>query len=167
MCFVWQLPKSHVEMEAKHLSDFQGDILVRCPRCHACAHLLALQRPDGMHRGHRFVCRSCAHFHEWDLDSDGCIPLPASGPRLGGFGLDLWLATPCSGETLWAYNREHLQFLEDYISARLRTHSRHPEHGWSNSSIQSRLPRWMLARSNREAVLHGIEKLWQELKQVG
>lgn len=155
-----------MKSEAKHLSHFHGDILVRCPRCDACAHLLALQRPDGIHNGHRVVCRSCAYFQEWNLEVDHCIPLPSGGERLAGFGLDLWLVTPCCGATLWAYNREHLQFLQDYIAARLRPHAKHPEYGWSNSSIQSRLPRWMLARANREAVLHGIDKLRHALDQV-
>ncbi|HEX8309951.1 MAG TPA: hypothetical protein VF614_01460 [Chthoniobacteraceae bacterium] len=36
---------------------------------------------------------------------------------------------------------------------------KHPEYGWSNGSLQSRLPRWMLVRNNREAVLQGVEKL--------
>jgi hypothetical protein len=91
------------------------------------------------------------------------IPLPASGPRLGGFGVDLWLVTPCCGETLWAYNRPHIEFLQSYVGARLRSHPKHPEHGWSNQSIQSRLPAWILARGNREAVLHGLTKLLDRL----
>ena len=80
--------------DAKFLSDFHQDILVRCPRCSACAHLLALPRADATHIGHRLICASCAHSAEWNMDTDGVIPLPGSGPRLRGFNVDLWLVTP-------------------------------------------------------------------------
>ena len=149
--------------EAKFLSDFHQDILVRCPRCSACAHLLALQRADATHLGHRLICPSCAHSAEWNFDKHGSIPFPGSGPSLWAFDVDLWLVTPCCGETLWGYNRQHVEFLQGYVGARLRSHPRHPEHGWSNKSMQSRLPTWMLARANREAVLHGLNKLLQLL----
>ena len=152
-----------MKQQAKYLSHFHGDILVRCPRCSACAHLVALQRADTTHLGHRLVCALCGHSAEWNFDADGLIPLPASGPRLAGFNLDLWLVTPCCGETLWAYNREHVEFLQSYIAARLRSQFKHPEHGWSNQSMQSRLPAWMLSRANRDTVLHGLQKLLLQL----
>ena len=135
------LRASPVEYEAKYVSHFQGNILVRCPRCCACAHLLAIHRADATHCGHRLICESCAYSAEWNLDSDRSIPVPGSGPHLSGFGLDLWLATSCCGETLWAYNREHLQFLQSYVSARIRAHPR---------SIRSRLAN--VRRSGRRPV---------------
>ena len=160
-----RLATSHMKPEATCLRDFHDHILVRCPRCSACAHLRALPT-ETTHRGHRFVCSACAHSYEWNLAEDGCIPLPGAGPHLYGFGVDLWLTTPCCGQTLWAYNQTHLEFLEKFISARVRSQAKHPEHGWANGSLQSRLPRWMLARNNREAVLHGIEKLSKKLPSV-
>lgn len=141
------------------LGDFADDILVRCPRCSSCAHLLRLKNPEDALAGRRLVCASCAQVVDWDLSSLGSVSVPGSGPRLVGFDLDLWLTTPCCGETLWAYNREHVAFLESHIAARLRPHPRHPDHGWANGSLQSRLPRWMLDRHHRDAVLLGLQKL--------
>lgn len=77
--------------------------------------------------------------------------------------VNLWLVTPCWGETLWAYNREHIEFLRSYIGARLRSHPKHAEHGWSNKFIQSRLPAWMLSRGNRDALLPWAEQVVQLL----
>ena len=54
------------------------------------------------------------------------------GPVDWYFHLPLWLQAPCCGETLWAYNAAHLDFLfENYVRATLREHSR-GEHGWRN-----------------------------------
>jgi len=36
------------------------------------------------------------------------------------FGLPLWLRTSCCGQTLWAYNEEHLKRLHGYAAAGLR-----------------------------------------------
>jgi hypothetical protein len=64
---------------------------------------------------------------------------------------------------LWAYNAAHLSFLEAYVGAKLRGHRRDPEWGWSNQSLESRLPGWMTAASNRPAVLDAIGKLRAKL----
>ena len=66
----------------------------------------------------------------------------------------LELVTEVRGHTLWAWNLEHLAFLERYIGAELRERSR-----GSNSSLQSRLPAWMTSAKNREAVRRGLAKL--------
>lgn len=85
------------------------------------------------------------------------------------FRLPLWLQTPCCGKILWAYNREHLDFLESYIKAGLR--ERFPlkvyETGlvmWRNKSLASRLPTWMKRAKNRDEVLRGIEKLRKKIE---
>jgi hypothetical protein len=70
------------------------------------------------------------------------------------FGLDLWLCTPCRGEVLWAYNVEHVQFLQRYVGATLRT--REPK---QNGSIASRLPAWITSAKHRDEVLAGLSKL--------
>lgn len=70
------------------------------------------------------------------------------------FGLPLWFCSEFRGEQLWAYNREHLTFLKGLIGARLRR--REPN---MNSSLVSRLPSWMLASKNRDAVLKLIRKM--------
>jgi hypothetical protein len=74
------------------------------------------------------------------------------------FGLELWLQTPCCGEVLWALNPDHLAFLTDFVSARLR--ERAPSDvQFRNKRLTSRLPRWMTSAKNRHEVLRGLERL--------
>jgi Zn ribbon nucleic-acid-binding protein len=72
------------------------------------------------------------------------------------FHLPLWLTTSFENNILWAYNREHLEVLRQHIAAELRE-----RHGQNilNKSIGSRLPKWMTAKKNREAVLKKIADL--------
>jgi hypothetical protein len=85
---------------------------------------------------------------------------------LSGFDLELWLQVSCCGQMLWAYNGAHIAFLEQYIAATLRER-RHDQWGWGrNSSLESRLPRWMQAGKNRSAVLKGLERLRELMNEV-
>ena len=79
------------------------------------------------------------------------------------FGLPLWLQMRCCGELLWAYNAEHLAFLEAFVGARLRERRRSAEYGWSNGALASRLPAWLKSRKHREEVLACIDRLRRTL----
>lgn len=95
------------------------------------------------------------------------VPLTWTTERFSGaaidpvFGLPLYLQARCCGETLWVYNREHLNKLREYTHASLRerVNGRH----WS---MFARLPRWMSAAKNRESVLASLEKLESKLGSV-
>jgi hypothetical protein len=72
--------------------------------------------------------------------------------------LPLWLQTRCCGEVLWALNEDHLSYLEIYLGARVRRRVR-----GLNSTVPARLPKWMLAAKNREAVMRGLRRLREKL----
>ncbi len=76
-------------------------------------------------------------------------------------GLPLWLNVSCCGHSLWAYNGEHLSQLGAYVAAGLR--ERAANHHWS---MFSRLPQWMTAGKNREAVLSAINRLNKKLASL-
>jgi hypothetical protein len=80
------------------------------------------------------------------------------GPRSRDGSLSLWLQTPCCGHILWAFNYAHLSYLESYVEAEQRDRTQ-TTYGWSNSSLASRLPKWMIASKNRDDVLKAIKKL--------
>jgi hypothetical protein len=61
---------------------------------------------------------------------------------------------PVGKDILWAYNREHLKFLEDYVSAALR--EREPN---MNASLVSRLPAWIKEAKNKGNVIKAIREL--------
>ena len=71
------------------------------------------------------------------------------------FHLPLWFCTELSGETLWAYNSDHLDFLAEHVGAKLRERNGFT---FNVKSVGARLPRWMTAANNRDAVLKAIEK---------
>jgi hypothetical protein len=73
----------------------------------------------------------------------------------------LWLRVNCCGHVLWAYNKQHLDFLEGYVTASLR--ERQPN---INQSLASRLPYWIKSTKNREQLIKGIQKLKDKLTKV-
>lgn len=79
------------------------------------------------------------------------------------FHIPLWLQTPCCGEVLWAYNEEHLAFLEAFVAAKQRTSVR-DEYGWSNRSLMNRLPLWVKQAKNCDEVLRGLGRLREKLR---
>ena len=143
---------------------FSGEILVRCPRCDARASIRPEPRPETCSHPHpftprRLTCPSCGLADRWTM------PRSADGrhgeqPEFGGpddpyFGIPLWLATDCRGHVLWAYNAEHLDLLERYVSARLRERGSIP----GSMSLVERLPAWIKDSSHRRDVLSGIRRL--------
>ena len=133
-------------------------MLVQCPRCASCSHLHRLNR-DNRLLGYRLLCSKCVYETDWLLIRDGWLPMPSKGPKLDGFELELWLQVPCCGEILWAYNLEHVNFLEKFISAEIRGRRQNPQYGWSNGSLQSKLPKWMLTGGKRDTVRKGLAAL--------
>jgi len=56
---------------------------------------------------------------------------------------------------LWAYNLEHLDLLENYVSAQLRERGKIP----GSMSLVERLPAWIKDGKHRHDVLNGIGRL--------
>lgn len=147
------------------LDAFLDEILLVCPRCAGPA---VSKRLDPTARDtlapRRLVCRRCGHLQE------SRPPAVAGLARVGHddyFRLPLWLATPCCGELLWAFNARHLAALEAYALAALRERRRDPAHGWSNQSFASRLPAWIKAAKNRADVGKGLARLRARLAEAG
>jgi len=127
--------------------DFLNEILVVCPECQKCAHgFFNLGQPA------KIVCRHCGFIREYSSYSYG---------KDSFCGTDLWLITNCCSEKLWAYNQEHLEFIERYVGATLRAQIPN-----INQSLANRLPKWMKKSSNRSEVLKSIKKLKEKLKTI-
>jgi hypothetical protein len=102
----------------------------------------------------KLVCFSCTYRREW---IGGQVSI--GGNFDWYFRLPLWLQIECcGGETLWAYDKKHLNFIENYVAARLR--ERKPN---VNKSLASRLPQWIKSAKNREEILRAIGKLKEKL----
>lgn len=141
------------------LWSFAGEIFVRCPRCAGRASILSdPQSVDWLHR--RLVCPGCAHMDAWEAPRstthpNGRLVPEFSGPHDPYFGLPLWLSIDCRGQVLWAYNVEHLDLLEAYVSGRLRERGQY----LGSMSLVERLPAWIKEGKHRADVLRGIGRL--------
>lgn len=130
----------------KRIYDFLDCVLVECPRCHRCAKIIGNPRKYYP----KLVCEMCGLTRSKQ-------PVSIGSEKYGEF--NLWLKTDCCGNTLWAYNEEHLDYLESYVSASLREHIPNI----NNNSVASRLPNWIKSAKNRESILKCILKLRQRL----
>lgn len=70
------------------------------------------------------------------------------------FGLQLWLQHPIDDNIFWAYNYDHLAYLEKYVAAKLREESVVTRH-----SMTQKLPDFIKLAKNRDKVLKVIERL--------
>ena len=117
-----------------------GEVLVVCPSCGSCARVT----------GARGVCPSCA----WTA-TPSRKGFAYGAPEDPFLDLPLWLVTDVGGETLWAFNAEHLDLLESYVSATLR--ERVPDR--THYTLVEKLPAWVKSAKNRDAVLAGVARL--------
>ncbi|MGI5241865.1 hypothetical protein [Dactylosporangium sp. CA-139066] len=136
---------------------------VVCPRCAARARSIGEpgdERPPTT-RPRRLVCSACGHTATWS---------PRSGSSWWGAAADpffqqpLWLTAAVRGHVLWAYNREHLALLAQYVAADLR--ERGPNGSCSMSMIET-LPAWMKSARNRDDVMAAVARLEARLDDPG
>ena len=159
-----------MESRIKHtyrstLYAFVKNVLVVCPNCLGKALVRAddFDTPKYEMAAVKVVCSACG-FNKTleniskrdDLKQKRGKVLIFGSPVDPFFHFPLWLLDDFSGETLWAYNLEHLEFLAAHVGAKLRERN-----GFKPQikSIGARLPRWMSSAGNREQVLKAIEKL--------
>ena len=133
---------------------FLDEVLVACPRCARCA-ISRRQAGDRYYAPRRLTCTHCAHAADWSGKS---VSFDFRGGNDPHFGLPLWLQVPCCGQTLWAYNAAHVDYLAAYVGATLRGRQRDAQ-GWANSSVASRLPTWIKQGRHRGKVLRGVAQL--------
>ena len=125
-----------------------GHVAGQCP---ACGRKLAFDRKIRSGTTNVAVrCDDCGTPSRHPVKFERWTERP-SAPQFRG--LDLWLQTECTGHTLWALEETHLDFLERYVAATVR------EQAPGNSSLASRIPAWIKAAKNRQAVLSGLVRL--------
>jgi hypothetical protein len=158
----------------KTLIELGYEFLVICPHCSSCAKVIALDDPGPYVANvrRRFVCTACGATKDKVIKTNGygqarvSYELKASyevtltgDPYDWYFQLPLYFQIECSGNTLWALNLEHLNYIESYIEAEIR--ESHPYY----LSIESRLPKWMKLAKSRNEVLRAIQKLKGRLNE--
>lgn len=145
------------------------DILVTCPNCTK----KAIVKPDNFSFSKvdqsdvKVICLNCG-YNKKLVEKPESILYSTNNKIIAGrhfvigraidpfFYLPLWLKTEFEEHTLWAYNLEHLDFLHGHIESKLRERNGQE---FFNSSLGSRLPKWMSNKKNREHVLKKIKEL--------
>ncbi len=147
----------------KQIYDFMSEILVVCPKCAACAQTFRIDAENkDWFAPRRLACGSCGYSKEW-AERRIARHWRSSEPRDDYFELPLWLQVSFPDGTLWAYNRDHLELIEAFVTAKLRERRRDPKFGWFNGSIAGRLPKWIQSGKNRDAILRRIDRLKDKL----
>jgi hypothetical protein len=140
-------------------ADFLSLISVRCPRCHQRASVKPkVDAQAGLFDPRRVSCPCCGYSKDWHGRQVGGGS--ASAPTDWYFHLPLWLQISCCGKLLWAYNRDHLDFIESYVQATWREGL--PEQAtavFKNKTAASRLPKWIKKAKNRQKILKKIAVL--------
>ncbi len=134
----------------KRLADFQLEVWVIC----SC-NKKAIASVDYETNKARMHCASCG-YHK-DVTTSVSVLGQQGNWQMAAhhyFNAALWLQHPFKNEVFWAYNLEHLQYLEAYIGATLREHKDR-----THFTLLEKLPRFYHEAKNREPLLKIIEKL--------
>src|SRR5690606_33171020 len=103
----------------------------------------------------RLYCQSCGYNKQVPTETEvfgikGNWEMAAHGY----FNAKLWLQYPFKNEMFFAYNDLHLEYLENYISAKLREHKDR-----KGFTLLEKLPKFYHEAKNRDALIKIIEKL--------
>lgn len=127
------------------------DKLLECSDCQGC---IRLKRNNFI-----ICCNNCGYLK--DIRSMGYV-ITSWGRNEGiCYNHKLWLRTPCCGKELWAFNKEHLEYIEGYITSKIR--NRKPN---INQSVASRLPSWMNDSKNKIHISRVVEQLKKQLESA-
>ncbi len=145
-------------IKRKQLSiyNFYNKVIIHCPKCQKMAFIEKIKKNEesknDLFSEEVLFCNNCGYNKKGTLLYNSEL-------------FELWLKTECNGKELWAFNEEHLKYLKDYVQAKLRERKKDEKTGWSNSSIDSRLPNWIKSSKNREKILKCIQKIEDLLKK--
>jgi len=161
--------KSKFNAYEKTLYGFINTIYVVCPKCNRQAMVRSKGSfPNFKENETKLICTHCGfnkYYAEtpkdtWTSERSG-IEYKTRNLIVGSnidpyFRLPLWLQAETPDGLLWAYNYEHLTFIENHVKAELRNREKSLMY---NRSLGSRLPKWMTSKKNRQEILRVIEKL--------
>lgn len=137
--------------ENLRLADFNTENHMSCPKCAK----KAIATVDYEKKEARLYCLFCGYNKTTDTQlsyfgvSDN-FKVPASSY----FNAGLWYIAPFKNDYFIAYNEKHLDYLEQYISAKLREHKER-----SHFTLLEKLPKFYHDAKNRKALLAIIKKL--------
>lgn len=146
------MPQTRFQDKNHRLIDFEQEVWVVCTKCHQQA--IAALNDEAKEA--RLRCVHCGYSKSVSMlvkYAEGKFAELNQAAHLY-FEAQLWLKYPFKGDMFWAYNLKHLEYLEAYISAKLREHKDR-----THFTLLEKLPKFYHDAKNREALLKIIKKL--------
>ncbi|MDO1451284.1 hypothetical protein Q0590_33730 [Rhodocytophaga aerolata] len=125
--------------------------------CNSCAHRISIHMPNVTSKKQAILvrCPDCGDTQSYQPTYTQHLRLLRTAQATDPFlGLELWYNAPYKDHTLWAYNYQHLEYLEQYIEAKLRERNNR-----RYTTMVEKLPQFIKSAKNREALLKVIQKL--------
>jgi transcription elongation factor Elf1 len=101
------------------------------------------------------ICLEIKEFEPKIIEIPFGFETDSSLQRERWFNTELWYQNQFDKSIFWAYNLEHINYLEKYIKANLRERN---TNGSGNKTLVSRLPKFVKEAKNREKLLKIISK---------
>lgn len=130
------------------LSDFYDEVWVVCTGCSK----KAIAKTNVAEKTALLYCGHCG-YHKIaaaSVTDNGRLKMAAHGY----FGAGLWLTARFKDDLFWAFNDQHLAYLEQYIGAGLREHKDR-----THFTLLEKLPKFYHEAKNRDRLLKIIGKL--------
>lgn len=135
----------------KTIRDFNDEVWVVCPTCAK----KAVAKADDKQKEVRLFCENCGYNKHASTETTvfgikGNWKMAAHSY----FKANLWLQHSFKDDIFYAYNGEHLNYLEEYITAGLREHKDR-----EYFTLLEKLPKFYHEAKNRKSLLAIIDKL--------
>ena len=152
-----QLNCRHCSHSEKSIDLVRYKVSVR-RNCGNCGKLISKVIPHSKEPVDAFAlpCPNCGEVRTYKPRNE-VYQQPYNVPACGQapiFGLPLWLQGSIKGHLFWAYNRQHLHNIKEYVGAKLRERQT-----TTHTTMVEKLPQFIKEAKNREAILKLIEKL--------
>lgn len=141
------MEKTRFQDENKKLAAFYREVWVVCPGCEK----KAIASADHASKTARLICTHCGHNQLCNTGDASSNWIMAAH---NFFDAELFLKADFNDSYFFAYNREHLIYLENYIAAGLREHRNR-----TGFTFLEKLPKFYHEAGNRKPLLALIAKL--------
>ncbi|MFD1553988.1 hypothetical protein DNU06_16970 [Putridiphycobacter roseus] len=106
----------------------------------------------------KITCEVCSRMKEYEIQWYRYRNDKATDPY---FGFDLFLQSNIKDNILWLYNLNHLEYLQEYVEAKLRV-----DDGRHKYSMITNLPQWVKSSKNRDLVIKKLIKMKKDFKKI-
>lgn len=131
-------PRSMLDADDVAYADRVSEWAVQCPNCGDKASIYV----HGLHPEKEYVvsCKNCAH----------------RKPHIIKWPTDAYYQVKVCGAVLWAYDRQHLVEIRDYVASKDRGKRKYPHFEWRHVR---RIPALFLDIKRRAAVIRALDRL--------